>query len=112
MLEITEHKRGDVVILGLRGKLDSSTSVRLEEKLLALIDGGVKQLIVDFSQLDYISSSGLRVLLIAAKRLKSADRKIVLSSMKDQIKEVFDIAGFSSIFPIFHSQEEAINSFQ
>jgi len=111
-MEIREDKRGDIVIVGLKGRLDASTSNRLEERLLALIDGGEKRFVIDFSQLDYISSSGLRVLLMAAKRLRDANGKIVLSSLKDHIKEVFDIAGFSSIFPIFHSQEEAINGFQ
>lgn len=111
-MEIIEGKRGDITILELRGRLDASTSNRLEEKLLALIDSGKKQLIIDFTNVDYISSSGLRVLVIAAKKLKNVEGKIALSSMKDFIKSVFDIAGFSSIFPIFHSKEEAINYLQ
>lgn len=111
-MEITESKREDILILRLRGRLDASTSSKFEEKLLTSIDGGEKKFIIDFSQLDYISSSGLRVLLMAAKRLRGSGGEIVLSSLKDQIKEIFDIAGFSSIFPIFYSQEEAISAFQ
>ena len=111
-MDMTEDKREEVIILGLRGRLDASTSKGLEEKLTALTEGGEKRLVVEFSQLDYISSSGLRVLLVAAKNLTRANGKIVLSSLKDHIKEVFDITGFSSIFPIYHSPEEAINSYQ
>jgi anti-anti-sigma factor len=111
-MEIREDKKGDIVILGLKGRLDSITSNKLEEKFLALSDQGEKKVIVDFSQLDYISSTGLRVLLMVSKRLQGTKGKIVLSSMQDRVKEVFDIAGFSSIFTIFHSQEEAIKWFQ
>lgn len=109
-MEITEQKKGPVVLLTLKGRLDASTAGRLEEKLLALIDGGEKQFVCNFLQLEYISSAGLRVLLMAAKRLKAANGKIVLLSLKDQIREVFEIAGFAAIFPIFDLEEEAVKS--
>ncbi|MBM4124275.1 MAG: STAS domain-containing protein [Nitrospira sp.] len=111
-MEITEQKKGPVVVLTLKGRLDASTAGRLEEKLLALIDGGEKQFVGNFLELDYISSAGLRVLLMAAKRLKSGSGKIVLSSLKDHIREVFEIAGFVTIFPIFDMEDEAVKSFQ
>jgi len=111
-MEITEDKRGEILILKLKGRLDSLTSNKLEERFLALLDKEEKKVIVDFSQLDYISSAGLRVLLMVSKRLQGSKGKIVLSSMQEQAKEVFDIAGFSSIFHIFQSQEDAINGFQ
>ena len=111
-MEITEDKKNTIVILGLKGNLNVITANLLEEKFTALIDKGERQLLVDFSQLDYISSAGLRVFLIAAKKLKGIQGKIVLSSLKPQIKEVFDISGFSSIFPMFNSREEAIHGLQ
>jgi anti-anti-sigma factor len=106
-MEITETKKDGVVILGVSGRLDASNAATLEEKLLALIAAGNTRLVVDGSRLDYISSAGLRVLLIAAKRLTPTGGKITLSALKDQIKEVFDIAGFSSIFSIYRTQDEA-----
>jgi anti-sigma B factor antagonist len=109
-MDITEEKRGEVMLLGIKGRLDTSTASRLEEKLLALINGGERRLTLDCSQLDYISSAGLRVLLLAVKRMKEVNGKIVLCALKDQIKEVFDIAGFSSLFPSFATQEEALRS--
>lgn len=111
-MEMTEQKKGTVVLLGLKGRLDASTAGKLEEKLLALIDGGEKQILFNLEHLDYISSAGLRVLLMAAKKLKVANGKIVLASLKDQIREVFEIAGFSAIFPIFDSEDAALRSFQ
>jgi anti-sigma B factor antagonist len=109
-MEITEIKRNGAVILGLAGRLDASNAGVLEEKLLTLIAGGNTRLVIDGNKLDYISSAGLRVLLVAAKRLNATGGKISLYALKDQIKEVFDIAGFSSIFAIYRTQDEAIAS--
>src|SRR5262245_38126842 len=111
MMNITEDKRGDVLLLGIEGRLDASTANKLEEKLLASIDAGERRLALDCSQLDYISSAGLRVLRLAVKRVNRSNGKIVLYALKDQIKEVFDIAGFSPLFPFFTTQEEALGSF-
>jgi anti-sigma B factor antagonist len=63
--------------------------------------------VIDGEKLDYISSTGLRVLLVAAKRLKAVDGRIVLSSLKPHILEVFEIAGFKSIFPIYGNVDQA-----
>jgi anti-sigma B factor antagonist len=109
-MDITEDKRGDAILLEIKGKLDASTAHKLEEKLLASIDGGERRLALGCSQLDYISSAGLRVLLLAAKRLSGSNGKIVLYALKDQVKEVFDIAGFSSLFPSFTTREAALRS--
>jgi anti-anti-sigma factor len=111
-MEITQQKRGAIVLLSLKGRLDASTSGRLEEKLIELIDGGEKQFVFNFLNLDYISSAGLRVLLMAAKRLKNVEGKIVLAALNDHIREVFEIAGFTAIFPIFDIEEDALRSFQ
>ncbi|MBI2470808.1 MAG: STAS domain-containing protein [Planctomycetes bacterium] len=111
-MEITENKRNNIIILELKGNLNVMTTNLLEEKFTALIEHGERLLVVDFSRLDYISSAGLRVFLIAAKKLKNVNGKIALSSLKPQIKEVFDIAGFSSIFSIFNSQEDAVHGLQ
>jgi stage II sporulation protein AA (anti-sigma F factor antagonist) len=73
-----------------------------------VINSGTQRLVVDLSQLDYVSSSGLRVFIIAAKRLQTVNGKIVLCSMKDQVRQVFDLAGFSSMLSIHASRDEAI----
>jgi len=111
-MEIKQEKRNEIVIIGLVGRLDANTAGQLEKKLLPLIDEGEKQLIIDFSELDYISSAGLRLLLLAAKRLKSIKGKIVLCSMKEYIKEIFEIAGFTPIFTICENQDDAMKEFE
>jgi anti-sigma B factor antagonist len=111
-MEIIQEQRGMVALLILRGKLDAGTANTLENKLLVAIDGGNKQFCLNCSALDYVSSAGLRVLLMAAKKLKPGNGEIVLSCLKPHIQEVFDIAGFSSIFPIHETDEQALRAMQ
>ena len=110
-MEVTEKKQNGISILGLLGRLDSNTSLEFERKLFEVIEDGNKSVIVDFAGLDYISSAGLRVLLKATKELKRTEGKIVLCSMKDYIKEVFEIAGFVVLFPIVSSMDDALKQF-
>ena len=107
-MDISEDRKADALILALSGKLDAMTAKTFEDKILGVINSGTQRLVVDLSQLEYVSSSGLRVLLLAAKRLQGTDGKIVLCALKDQIRQVFDLAGFSSILPIYGSRDEAI----
>ncbi|HUC99414.1 MAG TPA: STAS domain-containing protein [Candidatus Polarisedimenticolaceae bacterium] len=107
-MDISEDRITDVVILGLSGKLDATTAKSFEDKILADIEAGDRRVVIDLSQLDYVSSSGLRVFLIAAKRLRSKDGKIALCSLKDDVQHVFDLSGFSSILAIYGSREEGI----
>lgn len=107
-MDISEDRKAGAVVLALSGKLDATTAKPFEEKIIGVINSGTQRLVVDLSQLEYISSSGLRVFLLAAKRLQSTDGKIVLCSMKDHVRQVFDLAGFSSILAIYGSRDEAI----
>jgi anti-sigma B factor antagonist len=107
-MEIIEAKQNDITIIALTGRLDTLSSSSLEVKLLDTINKNQSKIIIDFSQLDFISSSGLRVLLTAGKQMKSAQGKLVLCSLKDHVKEVFDVAGFSMLFKMFSSQEDSI----
>ncbi len=102
-MEVVEKRQNGICILGLLGRLDSNTSPEFEKKIFEVIEDGTKSVIVDFESLDYISSAGLRVLLKATKELKRSDGKIVLCSMKEYIKEVFEIAGFVSLTPRNHA---------
>ena len=109
-MDITESKRKSSVILELRGRLDTVSSNGLRSKIEGLMDRGEIHLVLDFSELNYISSSGLRVLLMAAKRVKAVNGKLALVCLNDQNQAVFEIAGFSSAFTVYPSQEEAVDS--
>lgn len=106
-MEIREEVNDNHTTVTIAGRLDASTSGDLENKIVEIIDNGAKKVIIDFNDLDYISSSGLRVLLISAKKCNAGSIYLALCNMKSHIKEVFDIAGFTPIFNIFEDLPEA-----
>jgi anti-sigma B factor antagonist len=108
-MDISEDRKADVLILVLSGRLDTTTARTFEERILARIDSGDRRLVIDLLQLEYVSSSGLRVFLLAAKRLGTGGT-IAVCSLKGHIRRVFDLVGFSSIVGIYGSREEAIES--
>lgn len=105
-MEITEDKIDNQIVISLSGRIDSTAAVEFEEKLIEIIDKGNNTMIIDFKHIQFISSAGLRVLLLAAKKVKPYGGKIVLCEMSKDVREVFDISGFSSIFDI----QEGVNS--
>ncbi len=109
-MEIIENKQGEVMVFTLRGRLDSTTSPQVETMFLNSMNSGTHRLLWDFSQVDYISSAGLRIVLLAAKRLKALNGMIALCCLQPHVLEVFDIAGFSSLLPIFDSAEGALGA--
>ena len=110
-MEISEKSVGNVNIISISGRLDAYAATDVERKLDSLITAGHVSLVVDLSRLEYISSSGLRVLLAAIKRVKKEQGDIRLACLKPSVKEVFDMAGFTQLFRLFDKEEEAVNSF-
>ncbi len=109
-MEIKVEKRSEVKIIELRGRLDATTSPGLEKKIQSLLDQGVSRIVFDCAELTYISSLGLRVLIVAAKNLRKIDGKLALAALNEHIYEVFRIAGFTSVFSIYPNREEAITN--
>ena len=110
-MEIIEENQGGINIFKLDGRLDSNTSQGFENKIFQAIDDGSKSMIIDFKDLDYISSAGLRVILKATKALKREEGKMMLCDMQDYVKEVFEIAGFDSFLPIVGTMNDALQAF-
>lgn len=109
-MEVIQKQQDGVVILGLKGRLDSNTSDDFEKQLLGLIQAGQTKFILDFKDLEYISSAGLRVLLKAAKELKRSNGRLTFCHLKDYIREIFELSGFVSFFPIYSSLEESLSA--
>jgi len=97
-MEIQTNKEANVTIVSITGRLDAVTAPEYEKKVRELIDGGDIRFVVDFAHLDYISSAGLRGLLVTAKLLKAKGGQVRFASVVGTVKEVFDISGFGSIF--------------
>jgi anti-anti-sigma factor len=77
---------------------------------MSKIDSGANRLVLDFSGLDYISSAGLRVLLMAAKRVQAEKGAMALFGMKEHVKDVFEISGFLPVLTVVDSAEAAIEA--
>lgn len=98
-MEVIVEKNENYNLLKVTGRLDSTTAGEFEKHLIPNLEEG-KDNLVDFKELKYVSSSGLRVLLVAAKKLSVTNQKLSIVSMQDHIKEVFDISGFTDLFNI------------
>ena len=110
-MEIFSSKEKEILVLKLKGRLDTNASMEFEHKVQEAINDQSKNMVLDFTDLEYICSSGLRVIIQAAKKLKSVEGNLVLCSMQDYIQEVFEISGFDSFLTIFASEDDALNSF-
>ena len=110
-MKIINHgKKKNAVKVSVDGRMDAVSAPEFETKLEAWIDEGDNVFIIDLSELDYISSAGLRSILATAKKLKAKKGDILLAALQDAVKEVFEISGFSSIIPIYDSMEAALEA--
>ena len=110
-MEFSFEKQGSIMIIGLNGRLDTSNYTEFENKLLEEILPG-SSVLIDCTHLDYISSSGLRVLLLALKKTEKINSKLALCSLQAVIMDVFRISAFDSIFSIFPDKTEALGKLQ
>jgi anti-sigma B factor antagonist len=106
-MDISENSRDGALVISARGRIDSNTASSLEAVLPGRVrDNGVT--IVDLAEVPYVSSAGLRVLLIGAKAAKAAGTRLILAGLSPAVREVFDISGFSKIFTIESDLEGAL----
>ena len=108
-MEIKEDAIGEAVVLIPQTRVDSATAKAFEGKVVAVVNSGAPRIIIDFCDLDYISSAGLRVVLVGAKMTR-APRKFALCGMKPQIREIFDVSGFSKILAIHPDRDTALSA--
>lgn len=96
--------------IALSGKLDWETAGELEPRLLAAIDAHPGNLILDMSELEFLSSGGLRVILAAAKKVRSTNSRTMLASVRPFVKQVLEISGATGMLQVFNSVDEALAS--
>ena len=97
--------------MSFEGNLDTNTAPRAHEQIDQLIDGGSSKILINFDNLNYISSAGLRILLATAKKLKPASGDLKICGLNQTVQEVFDISGFSSILSVVATEEDALAGF-
>jgi len=108
-MDISEETRGGVLVVTAVGRLDSNTASVLQAVLPTRVQSNPAT-ILDLAEMAYVSSAGLRVLLIAAKAARSSGHRLVLTGLSDSVREVFDISGFTTIFTIQADVESGLAS--
>lgn len=110
-MEITFSDAGQIKIVRFDGMIDTVTASDVEAALSQLLSNGVDKIVLNFEQLSYINSIGLRVILVVAKQLKRGEGQLRICCLNEPVREVFDITGFSSILTVVESEEEALDAF-
>lgn len=96
------------ILLRLEGRIDTSTAPQLEKKLTQLTQEHHHRLLLDFTQVNYLSSAGMRVLLSAAKKLKANKGHLALFALQESVAEIVRLAGFDKVLAIFSNEKEAL----
>lgn len=106
---LTEENVSDRVrLITLQGTLDAPNAMAIEDEFKDLLVAHTDHVIVDLSGVDYMSSYGLRMLLIGAKSLRESGGNFYLASPNEHVSRVIAVAGYDTIFPVYHSVQEAI----
>ena len=110
-MQLTTNTSGAVTVIKIEGSLDTQTSTEAQQELDRIVDSGARKLLIDFADLAYISSAGLRILLATAKKLSTDQGEMRMCNMNDVVNEVFEVSGFSTIFKVFQTDSEAMAGF-
>ncbi|MFM1770405.1 MAG: hypothetical protein RJA22_2934 [Verrucomicrobiota bacterium] len=111
-MDLQTQPEGNILILSIAGKLDAVTTPQFEQKIRELIDGGTQRILVDLDQLDYISSAGLRGLLLLSKLLKAKGGQAGVANIKGNVRSVFEMSAFATILPVSESRAAGLARLQ
>lgn len=109
-MNVKNEKIQNFTVLRIKGRIDTLRSSGLEDEVNQIFDKGETNLIFNCNEMNYISSSGLRVFLVAQKKAISLNGKLYLCNLQPGIQEIFRISGFSNLFKIFETEEEALKN--
>lgn len=110
-MECRARDIADVLLVQAKGRIDHLTAKAFEEALLPMLDGETvegKKAVLDLSGVPYMSSAGLRVLMLAAKQCRKQNSDIVIAALQPLLQEVFRISRFDTVFKVFKSVPEAL----
>ena len=108
-LEIVWERQNEIAVAILSGRIDGDTTEQLQGELESGMGADDRALVLDFAQVSYVNSSGLRVGLRIAKRCRESGRKFGICSLAEETREIIAISGFDQVIPVFESRNRAIN---
>ncbi len=107
-MSISTEREGGALIAKADGRVDGVNAREFHEALEAAISPDDKCMVLDFGGVSYISSAGLRVVLLVAKTLQKQRAKMAVCSLSPSIQEIFEISGFDKIIPVYPASAEAV----
>ncbi len=108
MIEVNVERQGGVLSAAVAGRVDGSNVMQFEESVKGAIEDGDRAVVLDMENLTYISSAGLRAILMTAKLLQNQNTKFMLCSLSQSIREVFEVSGFDKIINIQADRTQAL----
>lgn len=107
-MQLNAITHDNVTVLEMRERLDGPGTQLLEDMVQSLLADGTNHLLFDFMDLDYINSSGLRIMVMAYQRLRTAGGSVAVCCARDYIQEVFEISGYDKLFGMYPTRDAAI----
>jgi anti-anti-sigma factor len=111
MIDITSRDESGITVVEIEGKMNTGASPDAEKFLNRLLDEGATKILLNLEYLDFIASTGLRVILATGKKLAGVSGKLVICSANLTVMDVLKMSGFNQMFSVFDSEEEALASF-
>ena len=109
-MEFITLRIGNNLILKVDGSLDAAAAMEFEDRFLALIHDGFRQIVMDCAELTGLSSAGLRSLLKVTRELNSLGGRLTLHSLSEPLQRQLKLTGYAAMFRIYHDQDEAITA--
>jgi anti-anti-sigma factor len=107
-MQISRLDTDGITVLGINGRIDAGTAEQFKEKLLATVGDAPVRLVLDFTEVEFVSSIGLRVLVVTARRVAAVRGKMAFCGLHGPVLEVFELAGFTSVASFFAGKDEAV----
>ncbi|MGE4505998.1 MAG: STAS domain-containing protein [Desulfovibrionaceae bacterium] len=108
-MNVKENMENGISVVTVSGRLDNDGVEELEHKVTERLETGTKRLVFDFSDLEYINSSGLRVLVMAYQRLHTSGGRVGVCGLRDYILEIFEISGYDRLFALYPAKDAALD---
>jgi anti-sigma B factor antagonist len=106
-MQVNLKTQNNILIIKVNGSIDSNTAPEIQEKVLEA-SADSKNVIIDLSEVDFVSSAGLRVILMIYRQIKSKDGKVVLVGVSEEIEDVMTVTGFANFFEMVDTVENAL----
>lgn len=108
-MKVVEEMHDGAGIVAVAGRLDSTTAMEFEDRFVTKA-GTYSHVVVDCAELDFVSSAGLRVLLLLKKRLSATGGEVVLCAPTASVREVLDVSGLSDLLPMYDTRGLALEA--